>query len=399
MSEATMQQDERPLFRLQTPALIAGSIAAAACVAGAFLSFDQFIRSYLVAFLVVAGIAVGSLMVLMLQYLTGGWWSILIRATLGAASRTLPLVALFFLPIALSLPRLYAWARPDAVAHSELLQHKAPYLNVTFFLIRGAIYFLIWIGAMALVDRWARRLEDTSSPWMALRLRQLSAAGLLLMALTLTFASIDWIMSLEAEWYSTMFGISYIIGNGLSAFAFAIVILVRLSDRSPVSDVIRPSYFRDLGNLMFAFVMLWAYTAFSQFLLIWYANLREEVTWYLKRITGGWGIVALVLIVFHFFLPFFVLLLRAVKDRPRLLGTVAMLVLFMRIVDMTWLIIPSFQEMGHGSHVVHAAAHWTLPFAVIALGGIWFFFFLRQLRKRPLIPMYELHVTGALPRG
>jgi len=382
--------------RLETPALIAGVIGLALCAIGAFLNTTQFFRSYLVAFIFVSGIAIGSLGVLMIQFLTGGAWGVLIRRCLESATRTFPLLAIAFIPIALGMRNLYIWTDHNLVAHDHVLHAKAPYLNVTFFLLRTVFYFAIWIIISTLLNRWSKQHEETSSPWLGLRLRNASAAGLLVMAITMTFASIDWMMSLEPHWYSTMYGISFIIGNCLSALAFSSVIVVLMSRDEPISLVAKPIHFRDLGNLIFAFVMLWAYTAFSQFMLIWYANIREEVPWYTRRMNGGWGTIAALLIVFHFFLPFFVLLIRAIKDHPRSLGMVALFVIFMRAVDVFWLIAPGFHpEEAHAPFSIH----WLDPAAILGLGGLWFFFFLRFLRRHPVLPFNEEFVQEALSHG
>ncbi|HXI11341.1 MAG TPA: hypothetical protein VNM92_01680 [Thermoanaerobaculia bacterium] len=382
--------------RLETPALIAGVIGLVLCAIGAFVDSTQFFRSYLVAYIFVIGIALGSLGVLMIQFLTGGTWGVLIRRSLESATRTLPLLAIAFIPLALGMQRLYIWTDHNLVAHDHVLHAKAPYLNVTFFLVRTAFYFAVWILFSTLLNRWSKRYEETSMPELGLRLRHVSAAGLLVMAITLTFASIDWMMSLEPHWYSTMYGISFIIGNCLSALAFSSAMVVLMSREEPISAVARPVHFRDLGNLIFAFVMLWAYTAFSQFMLIWYANIREEVPWYTRRMSGGWGTIAALLIVFHFFLPFFVLLIRAIKDNPRYLGLVALFVLLMRAVDVFWLIAPGFHPE---QAVAPFSVHWMDPAAIVGLGGLWLFFFLRFLRQHPVLPFNEEYVQEALSHG
>jgi len=384
------------VLRLQTPALVVGAIGLALAAIGWLTNAQQFFRSYLVAFVFVAGISLGSLTLLMLQHLTGGVWGILIRRPLEAAARNLPLLAIAFVPVALGLQKLYIWTDHDLVAHDHLLQIKEPYLNAPFFIARTAGYFALWIVITMLLTRWSKQQEQDSSPWIGQRLRFLSAAGLPIMGLTLTFTSIDWMMSLEPHWFSTMYGISFIVGCGLSAFAFTISLTVLMADKEPISLIAQPIHFRDLGNLMFAFVMLWAYTAFSQFMLIWYGNIREEVPWYTRRMTGGWGVIAGILIIFHFFLPFFALLLRAIKDRPRTLGIVAMGVVVMRALDIFWLMAP-----GYYPEQVHApfAIHWLDPVTLLGLGGIWFYFFLRSLSRESIVPFSEPYVQEALSHG
>lgn len=383
------------LDRYQRPALIVGVVGLAISLIGLFANREQFFRSYLVGFVFIASITLGSLAVLMIQYLTGGIWGIVTRRSLEASTRLLPVLLMAFIPLAFGMRDLFEWARPEVVAHDALLQHKAPYLNITAFFVRAAIYFLLWFLAAYLLNRWAMRQERAISLWRGLKMRHVSAVGLMLMALTLTFASIDWMMSLEPHWFSTMFGISFIVGCGLSALAFSTLMVVLLSRYQPMASVIKAGTFRDLGNLMFAFVMLWAYTAFSEFMLIWYGNIREEVPYFLKRMHGGWGVVAVLLIIFHFFFPFVALLLRDVKERARMLGIVAGAVLFMRLVDFIWLIAPAFQ---HGEHP-HFNLHWLDITAPIGLAGVWFFFFLGQLKRRTMLPSDEPYVQEALSHG
>ena len=399
----TPETDRHPLVRFQIPALAVGAIALVAAIVFGMAHPSTFFRGYLVGFLFCVGLAVGSLAVLMIQYLTGGVWGIVIRRQLEAAVKTLPLVALMVVPILVALPVLYTWARPDVVSHDALLQHKAAYLNVPFTIVRTVIYFAVWIGAALLLTRTAREFERSGSPELSLRLRQVSGFGLLFLALTITFSAVDWGMSLDPHWYSTMYGMAFMVEHMLSAFAFSIVILVMLSTSRPLSEILLPSHLRDLGNLLLAFVMLWAYLNFSQFLLIWYANLREEVTFYIPRMEGFWGGVSVALIVFHFFLPFTMLLMRAIKDRPGTLRLVAFLILVMHLVSLLWLVIPSVQwseahVSGHGGGhgEAHAAISWLDIVTPLGLIAIWFAFFVNRLSTATIVPMNEPYVQEAL---
>ncbi|HEX2122681.1 MAG TPA: hypothetical protein VHL59_13665 [Thermoanaerobaculia bacterium] len=232
----------------------------------------------------------------------------------------------------------------------------------------------------------------TRSPYTELSRRKWSAAGLLMIVLTLTLASVDWVMSLEPKWYSSMFGIAFTVGAGLSAFAFVTFFLVLLSPTQAMRDILKPGHFRDLGNLMLAFTMLWAYTNFSQFLLIWYGNIKEETPYYLKRMHGGWGLMAAALIVFHFFLPFFMLLMRAIKDRPKTIGVVTIIILLMRFVDIYWLVGPAH----HGEHFYFS---WITLFAFLAIGGLWLAAFIWQLKGQTIIPIHETWVEEAIREG
>lgn len=380
--------EKHPLGRLQIPALIAGVVALVALLIGAFMDPQQFFRAYLFGFVFCVTIAVGCLGLLMIQFLTGGVWGILIRRIAAAGSRTLPLVALMFVPLVFGLHSIYEWTHEEVVAHDLILQQKQVYLNTGFFLARTAGYLAIWLIGAYLLNRWARDYEKDPDPWTMSKIRRISAGGLVVLALTVTFASVDWMMSLEPHWFSTMYGISFMIHCLLAGMAFCIIIAARTLREGHFQGVIKPVQFRDLGNLQLAFVMLWAYTAFSQYMLIWYGNLLEEIPYYLKRSEGGWGFIAILLMVFHFFLPFFMLLMRAIKDRPHVLRTVAALLLLMHAVDLYWLIVPAFHTDFHFG--------WMYPVALIALGGIWLWGFFWQLGRASVLPTHEPYVRSAL---
>ncbi|MCA1732964.1 MAG: hypothetical protein LC732_05110 [Acidobacteria bacterium] len=320
------------LFALQKPALIVGVIALVGLLIGAFLDTDQFFRSYLMGWLLIVMITTGALAVLMIQYLSGGRWGVIIRRPAEAVVSTIPFVGLAMIPILVGMHSIYAWTHTDLVAHDALLQHKEAYLNVPFFIGRAVLYFAIWSVLALMLVRWGRSLDENHDGWVELRIRRVAAAGILALGLTLTFASVDWIMSLEPHWFSTMFGISFIIGSLLAGWTVIILMVVRLSRSQPYLGVVQPLFFRDLGNLMLAFTMLWAYTSFSQFLLIWYGNIREETPYYIVRSQGGWGVIAVALLVFHFFLPFTLLLMRRIKDEAKTLAMVAALMLLMRAI-------------------------------------------------------------------
>jgi hypothetical protein len=377
--------DAPVLARLQQRALVVGAVALVAGLAGALISPDQFFRSWMIGFLFCLGLTMGSLGLLMLQHLTGGEWGLVGRRIFEAAGRTLPLVALFFIPILFGLPRIFLWARPEAVAADHILQMKAPYLNVPFFIGRAVLYFAIWLACMFYLTRWSDgqdRGEVGVTAADTRRFRVISAPGLLLYALTITFASVDWIMSLDPHWFSTIFGLLLFTGQGLAAFAFVIAVLAVISEVEPVASVVSARQFHDLGKLLLAFVMLWAYLAFSQFLIIWAGNLPEEIPWYVERIRGVWGYVALLIAFGHFALPFVVLLSRDLKKNRGLLAKVAIGILLMRLVDVIWLVAPTFPHQGF-------AIHWMNIVIPVGLFGIWLFLFARQLRSRPLLPLND----------
>jgi hypothetical protein len=371
---------DHPLQRLARPARLAGIAALVLVLLGAFFSPTQFFRSYLVAYLFWLGIALGSLALLMLQHVTGGMWGVVVRRTLEAATRTLPLLAAMFLPLVVGLPRLYEWADAAHVAHDPILQHKSLYLNVPFFLFRAAFYFATWLTLAYFLNRWSA--EQDSGGDVEKRLEYISRGGLLLFSLTMTFASVDWAMSLEPHWYSTIYGMLFIGGQVLSAFAFVIPVLVLIADRPPFSDYISADQFHDLGKLLLAFVMVWAYFAFSQFLIIWAGNLPEETPWYVSRLGGGWQWIGGAEIVLHFGLPFLVLLSRDLKRNGRLLSGVAVAVLAMRFVDLFWMIHPAFSP---GVFTLH----WLDPVTLVGVGGVWLAQLVGQLKARPVLPLRD----------
>jgi hypothetical protein len=391
MIESTFTAPPR-VASLQRLALVVGVAGLALCAVGFAGNRAHFFKAYLLAYVFWIGIALGSLAISMLHHLSGGAWGVVIRRVLEAASRTLPFMALLFLPIAFGIHELYLWANPEAVAKDAILQHKAAYLNVPFFIIRAAIYFVIWSALAYLLSKWSLEQEQRGETGQALRMQRLSGLGLVLYALTILFMSVDWIMSLDPHWFSTIYGILFMGGQGLSAFAFAIAVAVLLSRTEPMSRVIAPAHLHDLGKLMLAFVMLWAYFSFSQFLIIWSANLPEEIPWYLRRWGGGWQWVGLLLIFGHFVLPFVLLLSSDIKKSGRTLIGVAVTIILMRIVDLFWNIGPLHHEESFG-------ATWLDAVAPVALGGIWLAIFLWQLRTRPLLPLGEPYLAEALEHG
>jgi hypothetical protein len=371
-------------------ALLVGVAGLALCGILAFTISDraQFFRSYLVGFMFWIGIALGSLAILMLQHMSGGAWGLVIRRPLESATRTFPLLLLFFLPIAFGLPILYIWATPEA-QHDVTLAAKHVYLNQTFFLIRAAFYFSIWLLFGHLLSKWSVEQDHSGDSRITRRIQLLSGPGLLLYGGTVTYASIDWVMSIEPAFYSTIYGLLFMAGQGLSALAFMIAVLVLLQSRKPLAGLIAPSHLHDLGKLMLAFVMIWAYLAFSQFLIVWSGNLQEEVPWYLRRMQGPWMWIGLALIVFHFALPFVMLLSRDLKRNAKRLSMVAVLVIVMRLVDLLWMIVPEFHGHGLAPHLMDIAAP-------VGLGGIWVWFFLTQLKKQPLLPVGDSNLEAAL---
>ena len=381
--------------RYQKPALVVGVVALLILIVVALISHDyrvQIYQSYLVGYLFWIGIALGALALLMLQHLTGGEWGLLIRRILEAASRTLPLMAVLLIPIIIGSHHLYPWRHHEEISKTPALQQKARlYLNLPFFTGRAVLYFAIWILFAYLLGKWSLEQDRTADMRFTKRMRMLSGPGLAVLVLTVTFASVDWAMSLNPEWFSTIYGLLFVAAWALSALAFAIAVSALLSRYEPLSKVMRPNHFQDLGKLMLALVMLWAYFAFSQFLIVWSGNLPEEIQWYLPRVRGGWGVIALTVIFFHFAFPFLLLLSASLKRDPRKLLMLAGLILFMRIIDLFWMVTPEFRKSFHVS--------WTDAVAPIAIGGIWLAMFLWLLSKWPLVPINDPQYDGLMAQS
>jgi hypothetical protein len=391
----------RETARYQRLALIVGAGFLLLIILGAFLpdfggGVDQFFRSYLVGYIFWVGVTLGCLGLLMLQHLTGGAWGLAIRRVLEAGTRVLPLMLLLFLPIAIfGLSHLYEWMHINEVTEPtvrKILEKKRPYLNPTFFLIRAALYFAIWMGLMFLLNKWSAEQDRTAERQYARKMQYISGPGIILFVLTVTFASVDWVMSLNPEWFSTIYGLLYVAGWVLSAFSLVIAVMVYLATRKPLEGVIQAPHFHDMGKLLLAFVMLWAYFSFSQFLIIWSGNIPEETKWYLHRLRGGWGWVGITLVILHFALPFVLLLSRDLKRNARRLATIAGLIFVMRMVDVYWLVAPEFNR-------AHFRFSWMDLAAPIALGGLWLAFFIWQLSLRPLLPFNDPNFEETIEHG
>jgi hypothetical protein len=375
--------------RLQSLALIAGIAGVVVTALALLIDPDYFFRAWLVGWVYWVGVALGCLALSLLHHLTHGDWGIVLRRVMEAATRTLPWMLLLFLPLVFGLKELYVWARPEEVAAHELLHAKEPYLNVPFFAIRQVLYFLIWGAAAFLISRMSARQDRGEDPGITRRMQLLAGPALAGYCLAVTFASVDWLMSLQPEWYSTIYGVYLMGSQALTALAFLIAFGLWLARREPFDRVLHPRLFHDYGKLFFAFVMLWAYFSFSQYLIMWSGNMPEEISFYLERFHHGWGIVALLLVVFHFVLPFVFLLSRDIKRNARRLVWIAGLMLVMRWVDLLWQVEPAF-------HVQNPAMYWAYLSAPIGIGGLWLFFFLRELHRAPLLPINDPYLPEAL---
>ncbi|HZR29947.1 MAG TPA: hypothetical protein VFA71_14310 [Terriglobales bacterium] len=375
------------LERLQTRALLVGVIGAAACILGAATNTQQFMRSYLVGYMLGLGLSLGSLGLLMMQYLTKGNWGFLIRRQLEAGSRVLPLMAVLFLPIVLGINGLYPWSEAGRkmLTEEDLHQFKMQaYLTPKFFVIRAIIYFAVWIALAYFLNKWGKEQDREDVPDLprSRRYQTLCGPGLVVFCITVTLAVIDWVMSLDIHWYSTMYGLIFIDGQGLIAMCFIIMMTAALFKYRPMSQVLVPQTLHDLGNLTLAMVMLFAYFSFSQFLIIWSGNLPEEIHWYIDRIRTNWGAVALAIALFHFAIPFFLLLHKPIKRNLKTLLPVVMILFLARYIDMLWYIAPNFKD-SRGSF------SWMDLACPVAVVGLWIAAFCWQLRSRPLFPVYD----------
>jgi len=343
----------------------------------AFGHRDALAQAWLIATLLCVGMAVGCLAIALLHQLTGGEWGVVIERALEAGARTLPWLALAFVPILLWLPTLYEWARPGATADPKLA-HKAAYLNVWFFVVRTAFYLAVWTVLARLLDRWSTERDTAGDPRSTVRLRGLAAVGLIVLGLTVSFAAIDWVMSLEPRWYSTVFGGLVGVGWMLDAFSLVIALTAAAGPRSPLSPLLSEKVRIDLGNLLLTFVVLWTYLAFVQLLIIWSGNIPEEVVWYAHRLGGGWARVAWLLVLGRFLLPLLVLVFRAAKRSRVVTAGLAVLLIFTAWANTLWLVAPAFRPD-------RLALHWLDVVVSLGLGGLWLALFFTLLSRRPLV--------------
>jgi hypothetical protein len=368
------------LNRLQARSLIVGVIALVLSFIGAFFSAKQFFVSYLFAYLFWLGLAVGCIVITMMHHLTGGRWGHLTRRFSEAGFSTLPLMALLSIPILFGLHDLYPWARPEKL--TALLMKKRGYLNKGFYIGRFIFYFAVWLWFAWRLRKWSLAQDKTDSKLPTARLAKLSGLGLVVLPLTATFAYFDWIMSMEAEWYSTIFAVIVLAGQVLMGYAFAVVLLRQFEGQEPFSTMICKTHFHQLGNLLLTFVLFWTYVAFGQLLIIYSANLPDEISWYLHRIAGGWKYVLGIIALFHFFLPFLVLLFRAAKRHGRSLAALAFVLLVVHLLDSYWMIAPS--AFNHGLQV-----SWLNFATPIGIGGVWLAAFFWILKRAPLVPVND----------
>jgi hypothetical protein len=391
-----------------TPPPVVGKIAQRSLVVGVVFGIiavwlaishpEEFYPAYLLGFMCWLGVALGSMAIIMIRHLTGGGWGVVIRRLQGAAMRTLPLLTVLFIPLLIPVAqgRMYPWVMPlDAISDERIREHltqhsfiKDAYLNFHGFLIRAIIYFAIWNVLSFLLSKWSKEGDSPSTRDNTQRFKAVSGPGLILYAFTITFATIDWVMSLDPSWISTIFGLIILIGEILSAICFAVVVERILFNYKPMSEMLRPDFVHDHGKWMLTFIMVWAYFSFSQWLIIWAGNLPNEITFYLKRISGGWGAIGVFLALFHFAVPFAILLSRPFKRDIRKLVWLAVWLMLMRYVDLYWIIEPNFSKT-----ITLTLADVVVP---VAIGGFWLWYFFRNLASLPLLPAYDVSAEEVL---
>jgi hypothetical protein len=373
--------------------LIVGVVFGIVAVIIAFIRPDEFYRAYLLGFMAWLGVALGSMAILMIRHLTGGGWGMVIRRILGAAMRTVPLLALLFIPIILGMHKLYIWARPlDPIQDKHLREHlqdiTKTYLTTNGFIVRAVFYFAIWNLLSFLLTKWSKQTDNANTPDNTGRFKAVAGPGLILYGFTISFAAIDWVMSLDPSWISTIFGLVILIGEVLSAMCFAVVVERILYNYKPMSEMLKPDFVHDHGKWMLVFIMVWAYFNFSQWLIIWAGNLPSEITFYITRLNGGWGYIGLILVLFHFAIPFTILLSRPFKRDIRKLVWLAVWLLLMRYVDLFWIIEPNFSKTLNLT--------WADVVVPVAIGGFWLAYFFRNLGALPLLPAYDQDANEVL---
>jgi hypothetical protein len=384
-------------------ALVIGAGALVLCAVGFFINRDQFFRAWLIGYMLWLGIALGSMGLMMIHHLSGGAWGMVVRRVWEASSRTLPLLTVLFIPVVLGMNRLYPWTHSELMQGDEILRHKTAYLNPTSFILRSAFYFVGW-NLIAWRMTALSRAQDEGNVEATRSMQWLSGGGLVFLALSITFVGVDWFMSLNPDFYSTMFGFLFMNYLGLAGLAFTIIMAAYLRKVEPTSALFRPSHFADYGKLTLAFVMMWAYFQFSQYLLVYAANLKDEIPYVLTRIDGGWQYLALFLLVFQFVVPFCLLLSKPLKRTPERLVKLAVWLLIIRVIDTFMYVTPEFSKEAAGVNRWFVAGqhgsvffvNWLDVVTPIAIGGIWLWMFYTQLRQRPLLPIGDPYLASAL---
>jgi hypothetical protein len=360
--------------------MIIGLVGLIGCIVAFLVDREQLFYSWLTSFVFWFTIAAGGLFFTMLHHLVGATWSVVLRRFAEAAMSVLPFMAIAFIPVLIGMSELFHWSHAGAVAEDDLLQWKSGYLNVPFFIIRSVVYFAVWILLTVILRKASLAQDDGHTPQLASRFRRISAPGMIAFALTITLASFDWLMSLDPHWYSTIFGVYIFAGALVGILAFLPLVAMYLRNSGIMADVLTVEHYHDLGKLLFAFLVFWAYMAFSQYFLIWYGNIPEETIWFQHRWEGTWKTVSLLLVFGHFVGPFFVLITRGAKRNPGILKLFAIWMLFMHYIDLHWVVMPTLHL--HGFHL-----SWIDLAAMMAVGGGFLARYWYALSGHPLVPI------------
>jgi hypothetical protein len=370
---------QRELLKARGMAVMAAIIGAIACVLGVIFQRHEFFISYLYAYLFWFGLTMGCFQVTMIHHLTSGRWGGITRRFLEAGMSALPVMAVLFIPIFFGVKTLYPWARPEDLAHEVVLQKRAHYENLTWFIVRSAVFLGLWTWMAVRLRQWSLQQDHTPDLEPTRKMRRLSGIGIVIYPFTGTLVYVDWLLSIEPDWYSTMFPVIVCISQILIAVAFAILALIWAQRGEPWRELTDKMRLRQLGNLLLAFVMFWTYISFGQLLVIYSGNLPAEIHWYLHRIAGDWKLIVAILAAFHFFVPFYALLFRGVTRHLRRLAVIAALVFLTGVVDAFWCVVPTFYPTG-----IHI--DWMDVAALVALGGVWFALFATNLARAPVLP-------------
>ncbi len=370
-------------------ALAVGIIGLIVSAVGLFLDRSHFFHSYLTAFTFWLTIGLGGLFFTMLHHLVGATWSVVMRRISENTMSLALAAAVFFVVVLAGMGELYHWSHHDVVAGDTLLQEKAPYLNVAFFVLRALIYIGVWVFLIRTLYRASLAQDRGHTEEGLARMRRVSAPGMVFFALTLTFAAIDWLMSQNPHWYSTAFGVYIFSGSVMAVLAFMTLVAILLRERGALTNVITEEHYHDLGKLLFTFVIFWGYIAFAQYFLIWYANIPEETAWYHARWGGIWQLATLLLVFGHFVIPFVVLISRGAKRNLKVLKLTVIWILFMHWVDLYWVIVPNHPEGALGLIWVDLAA-------MAGVGGFSLWFFWRRLSSQPLVPVGDPRLEASI---
>lgn len=386
MTPTSTRSSSTPDFtRFQNLALLVGGIAVVAALLVTLFGGRGFFHSYLYAYLFWLGMSLGCLVLLFVQHLAGGSWGALIRRPLEAGAAVLPVLAVLFVPLLFGLGSLYEWTHPEFLETHALVAAKSEYLNVPFFIARAVLYFAIWIGGalffLRLSNRQDRELENSGS--IGYRMKSVSAAWIIIYVLTMTFAGIDWAMSLTPEWFSGIYSVILMIGQAISAISFIIIAVVLIASVSPaVNELLTAKRLQDLGNFLMAFTLFWAYVNFSQLIIIWSNNTVETNNWYVVRLNTDWVYLSSFLLAFGFFAPFAILFSRWVKRKRVALVTVAVWSLVVRLLDLFWILVPTYGREGGPLLLLDLLL-------LVGLGGLWLGVFARSLASRPILPLHD----------